>query len=201
MLESIDSISLSEIMNNPKLKNSPQEKVLKAVAVLVWCLMVSYLAVFVLTSLFGPFGNTITIVLVGPVIEESCKKMAAKGGFSDEFNVVFNVFEFTGYFMMNRSIANALVRLTVVGMHSVTSALHKLGRSEEAQKFFKCETEDEKKNLANIADTAGTLIHVIWNSVAMALLVKDIKKAYTNLFGHELGEFEAKQHIKANYGL
>ena len=41
-------------------------------------------------TIFGPqIGSTVTYVICAPLVEETCKQVSIKGGFTKEFAVIF----------------------------------------------------------------------------------------------------------------
>lgn len=116
-------------------------------------------------------AQILTIGIICPVIEESAKRIAIKGGYAKEFTIVFNTIEFSSYvtqYCLTLGLGKIIaIRLLPVGMHLTTTLIHWLGENKEVQKCLGIEnSKEEKQKLSTLAGICGCLVHMIWNLVA-----------------------------------
>ena len=175
-------ISYKKILENDKVKEIPRKKLASAGILLLWTLIINSLASVVLTLITGPtVGMQITIVVVAPLVEESAKQISMKGNFDKEFYILFNAFEATSYIarfiptiiqckLLDGSAKEAIkgifrARGAAIGMHTVTTVIHKIFENEKTWKMLKIKDEKEAKDMATlIAFILGVLVHATWNT-------------------------------------
>ena len=147
-------------------------KITRAITLFIFLTIVSTISLIVLSTLFGPaVGNILLIAIVGPIIEETAKAVAIKGGYTVEFTVVFNACEFTEYTLMYGPIMGFAkmvgLRTIVIGMHCTTTIIQFLTQNEWIQKKLKLNKPEDQEKLTFIGRIIGNLIHILWNSVSV----------------------------------
>lgn len=117
--------------------------------------------------MLGPMGSAIFVSVGAPIVEEASKAIAVKGGFSKEYTIIFNTFEFTNYMISyNLPFINKLrARTFAIGMHLVNTAIHNLFASEKFRKQFHIDDSKDSKDKCTFASyIITTLIHCAWNT-------------------------------------
>lgn len=147
-------------------------KITKAFSVLLWVIIINSIANLVLTLLMGPVGNMITGCIVAPIVEENAKQQAIKGGFTKEFSILFNLFEFSEYVIKYGPLFGfakmVITRLAVVGFHLTTTFVQWAFQNEKVLKALKIDPNDEakKEKLGFIGNVIGIVMHSVWNFTA-----------------------------------
>ena len=152
-----------------------QGKIANSLYLLFVVLLTSFCVETILVFLFRGAGSIITMTIVGPLIEEGAKQVAARNGYAEVYNVIFNIFEFGGYVRLYVSQGAKLgkavfVRLLSVGMHSVNQFIAWASDNPEIGKKlgFKFDTEEDRQKNRSIAMGIQWAIHMAWNVVAVA---------------------------------
>lgn len=160
-----DNVDKLVIASNPKLKNiEKSRKTADAFTLLIWFLVIGNLIALVLTKLLGGLGGNLVVLIVAPVMEEACKAIAVKGGFEKEYNLIFNVYEFSMYVSGGQTVKS---RLFVVGMHTFTTIINKLFSTEAFRKKFGISDDKDAKDKCTLASyIIGLFIHISWNTAA-----------------------------------
>ena len=165
------SIDRSVLKSFPNLSNLDQKNVIKGITLTILDALINTMICDVLTLLLGPMGNVIWVCIAAPIVEESSKQIAVKGGFSKEYTIAFNTLEFSLYvsrFSGKIPIMNLIrTRALGVGMHVVNTAIHNLFNSDKFRKQFHIDnTKDNKDKCTFISFIICTLIHVSWNTAS-----------------------------------
>ena len=176
----IDSIcgDINYKKNKDKYKIS---NIIKAAEVTLFASAINGLMLAILMCIVPHFANIILGCIVAPIVEETAKAVATKGGYAAEFAVVFNAFEFTSYVTKYSSVTGIITtRLKVVAMHCTTSIIHWLTSNEEIQKKLKLTKEEDKQKLKFLGRILGVLIHAGWNTIGTfkpEIIAPEIAKA------------------------
>lgn len=161
------SLDKSVMKGNPNLQNLDQKNLAKGFTLTIWDVIINTLICDVLTIMLGPMGNAIFVSVGAPIVEEASKAIAVKGGFSKEYTIIFNTFEFTNYMVSyNLPFINKLrARTFAIGMHLVNTAIHNLFASEKFRKQFHIDDSKDSKDKCTFASyIITTLIHCAWNT-------------------------------------
>lgn len=176
-----DSIDETIISADHKLKDLDDKRnVAKAITLFIFNLVINTICANVLGLLLGQFGLTLVVCLTGPLIEEACKAIAVKGGFSKEFTIVFNAYEFTSYVTQNAIVYGLIrivkIRLAALTMHLVNTAIHNLAESKEFKGKLGIKEDDKDANdkCTFAAYIITSLIHVSWNSAIGSIICANI---------------------------
>lgn len=161
-------------------KSVSKTKIKQALILLCRVLLASIIISLIMQILLGPVGTILDAVLCAPIIEESAKVISVKGGYTVEFALVFNIFEFSSYVIANPTPSFAKVRLVVVGMHLTTTLIHYLADHPELLKKVKLDKivkvdEGKPKNVV-LGFFLGWLIHTTWNASAVCIGLKELMK-------------------------
>ena len=166
------------------LKKIPIDKLKRSVMLLIWVLIISSLAVTVISILFAAapmVAQIINTAIIAPIVEESAKIISVKGHFEKEFFIVFNTFEFSQYMILgglgsiawkmlglDAGIINILrTRIAAVGMHAVNTVIHTIFNSDKFKEKFKLDDKDAKDKATLVSFIIGLLIHGTWNAAAL----------------------------------
>lgn len=165
------SIDRSVLKSFPNLSELNQKNLVKGITLTILDALINTMICDVLTLLLGPMGNVIWVCIAAPIVEESSKQIAVKGGFSKEYTIAFNTLEFSLYvsrFSGKIPIMNLIrTRALGVGMHVVNTAIHNLFNSDKFRKQFHIDnTKDNKDKCTFISFIICTLIHVSWNTAS-----------------------------------
>lgn len=176
-----DCIDESVISINPKLKDLDDKRNLaKAITLFIFNIVINSICASVLGLLLGQFGTNLVVCLAAPLIEEACKAIAVKGGFSKEFTIVFNSYEFTSYVTKNAIVYGLIkiikIRLAALTMHLVNTAIHNLAESKEFKGKLGIKENDKDANdkCTFAAYIITSLIHVSWNSAIGGIICNNI---------------------------
>lgn len=152
-----------------------QGKIANSLYLLFIVLLTSFCVETTLVLLFRGVGTIISVTIVGPLIEEGAKQVAARNGYADVYNVIFNIFEFSGYVKkyvrQGAKLGKAVfLRLLTVGMHSANQLIAWASDNPEIGKKlgFKFDTEEDRQKNRSIAMGIQWAIHMAWNIVAVA---------------------------------
>lgn len=165
------SIDRSILKSFPNLSKLDQKNLAKGITLTILDGLINTIVCDVLTVLLGPVGRVIWVCIAAPIVEESSKQIAVKGGFSTEYTIAFNTLEFSLYvsrFSRKMPIMNLIrTRALGVGMHVVNTAIHNLFNSDKFRKLFHIDnTKDNKDKCTFISFVICTLIHVSWNTAS-----------------------------------
>lgn len=150
----------------------PQEQVQKAIVLMSWLLLAVFIEQTVCAILFPKIYEILVGVIAAPILEESAKQIALRGGFQKEFLVIFNTLEFTEYVIIYAPIVGLIkifaARLMAVGLHITTTIVQWISMNKEFQKKVMRDPNDpkEKAELEGMGLATGMMIHALWNLVA-----------------------------------
>ena len=159
--------------DNKKFAGMDRNLLINAFTLTCLTALVTTIEIIVLAALFGDVvGTNIAVVVCAPINEETCKQIAIKGGFLKEFLVVFNTYEFSSYVAQYASVTGlgkiVLARTLAVGMHLTTSLVQWLSNNKNIQQMLGIEKDpDKQKKLSIMGKTIGTLLHGLWNGIAV----------------------------------
>ena len=162
----------SKIFQNKVSKyNIDPEKSMRA---LISSTVMFYACVFVQLIFKMLLGERLVMQLIAPITEEYAKKIAADNGYILEFNIIFNILEFTGYYRKLRADGYPIpviiiARLLSVAMHSTTAIIHYISHNTKLLEKLGIDTSDPNKlkKCAFIGEMIGTVIHMLWNCAAV----------------------------------
>lgn len=135
--------------------------------------------------LVGKFSaDAITATLVAPIVEESAKDQAIKGGFELEFAFIFNMFELSLYVksMVKSKIYSLIdaikIRIGPVIMHLTTIVIQKLCTLDFIIKDlgFDPKKEEDRKKASALGKFVGELIHFIWNFTCILVSIPGLEQ-------------------------
>ena len=174
------NLSTKQIMVNGKLKEMDTKKTERALTLLSWVLIISSLVSTLLTIFLGKAGGVVYSIAFAPVIEEASKSISIKGKFDKEYFIVFNIFEASNY-IISLGVESAILksmgikvpsmkqiiraRAAAVGMHGVTTLIHKLFNSDKFREKFNIGNDQDSKDKCTFASyIITTLVHSSWNA-------------------------------------
>lgn len=176
------NLSTKQIMVNGKLKEMDTKKTERALTLLSWVLIISSLVSTLLTIFLGKAGGVVYSIAFAPVIEEASKSISIKGKFDKEYFIVFNIFEASNY-IISQGVQPAILkslgfkvptipmkhiiraRTAAVGMHGVTTLIHKLFNSDKFREKFNIGNDQDSKDKCTFASyIITTLVHSSWNA-------------------------------------
>ena len=171
----------SGVTDNDKiLSKFSTKKVYKAILLLSCVIVAQTIFNFVLNSLVPGLGSVAGSILVAPITEEGSKAMAARGGYIDEYNAVFNIFEFTEYVIHGESIKG---RLIAVLSHSLNSFMHKIANDREFREKFNIQIDEKEEAIVSkLVLICMTVEHAVWNYECVSSTINSaIKDGYTHI--------------------
>ena len=132
--------------------------------------------VFSLLTLNADLAMVLTSILCAPITEELGKQISVKGGFSIEFEVVFNATEFTQYFLQYGPLVGfkkiTVIRLKCVGLHITTHIIQWLTNNEKIKNFLGIKNKEQSDTISLIGHIIGMAIHAFWNAGGNKLFLK-----------------------------
>lgn len=110
----------------------------------------------------------LSIVIIGPMVEEFAKMKSIKGKYGKQFFILFNAIEFSQYVISLTSagfplLLAVVVRLIAIAMHFTTTMVHGYFAKRRDLRV----SDKDKKMETLKGYTIGTLIHSIWNYIAI----------------------------------
>ena len=162
------------------IENSKSEKIAQAISLTVMNFVVNTICHRILKILLGPVGDALTSVVVAPFVEEVSKQVALKGGYSKEYTIIFNVFEFTNYVTAYKNIVPISVivpvRLICIGLHLADTFVQWVTSDPKIMQKIGIESEEDKKNLKLVGFLTAFVMHSTWNAGFGTVIMKLIFK-------------------------
>ena len=147
----------------------------KSMYALISSMVMFYACVFVQLIFRIFLGERLTVQLIGPITEECAKKIAADNGYILEFNIIFNILEFTGYYRKLKADGYPIpviiiARLLAVAMHSTTAIIHYISHNPKILEKLGIDASDpdKLKKCSFIGEIIGIAIHALWNCAGVA---------------------------------
>lgn len=182
MAENINVESM--IKEYPELGKYDKAKIIQSIILTIHVCVCNTIAMYILIALSGfnvIVGQALSAVIVAPINEEMGKRIAIKGGFQAEYQVVFNIVEASQYiltmmgpgivgnpFAKKISFIQALkVRIFPILMHITTTIVQFLTQNKAIQTKIGLTKPEDKAKLSNLGYLIGMLIHGTWNFLAV----------------------------------
>ena len=112
---------------NPSIAEMETKKVLASLKLFLNVYTINTIMGFIFSILLGlRIGRSLTVIIVGPIVEEMSKSIAIKGGFVKEYTVIFNVLEARSYIKRGAPIfgfRKMFVRMKCALLHVTTTVL------------------------------------------------------------------------------
>lgn len=171
-IEKVGEIFLdpNKIKDKANKLNAGFEKIKASYKVLILVIFVNTTVDLVLSLLFGRLiGRSLTAIIVAPIVEEISKSIAIKGGFVQEYTLVFNVHELSNYVKLYGKVVGfakmITIRLKCVLLHLTTTILQWLTVNKDILK--KCGVNPDDTDTVNfIGRIIAIFIHTTWNFLA-----------------------------------
>lgn len=151
--------------------NYDANKIIKSFVLVLLVSIANSIVIVLCTTLFPGVGTFIAYAIVAPIFEELCKAVSIKGEFTAEFAVVFNALEMsqyvTGIVANGGKLIDAVkIRLRAVGMHLTTTIIQWITSNKKIMEKLNID-ENDKDKISFIGQLLGTIIHGIWNGLAV----------------------------------
>lgn len=161
-----------------KNKEIDKKKLMLAAFLFLINLIINTITLNILFYFTGIFGYVITIALLGPLFEETCKRLSVIYKIDKEFFIIFNLYEFSSYvisFMniqptIKNFITIVIARGLAVTNHLIWTTYHQIG-----EKYYNdLENNKHKKLVRIISFLIPLFLHILNNSIAVAVQLSQL---------------------------